>query len=126
MLSQSPAYTYVKIKNMDRAFAFYTKILGLKGVRGKGAMRNQWASLKTANGKLWLGPHGASTGLIFIVKDLEKVVKQLKAKKVQFYIPLPMKKHGMKAHIADHPWGRHAWLRDSEGNSVMLFEPKII
>jgi hypothetical protein len=52
-------------------------------------------------------------------------VRKLKAKKVAFYIPAPMKKHGMAAHIADHPWGRHAWFKDSEGNSVMLFEPRM-
>lgn len=124
MLTQSPVYTHVKIKSMDRAFAFYTKTLGLDVVRGKDAMKDIWASVKTANGKLWLGPHGANTGLIFVVKNLEKTVKQLKGKKVSFFIPAPMKKHGMKTHIADHPWGKHAWFRDSEGNSVMLFEPR--
>ncbi len=122
MLTASPAYFYVKTKNLDRAYHFYTKILGFSGSRGKGDMKDSWASIKTANGKLWLGPHGASTGIIFIVKDLQQEMKKLKAKKVLFFIPAPMKKHGMKTHIADHPWGKHAWLKDSEGNTVMLFE----
>lgn len=123
MLQHAPAYQYIKTKDLDRAYAFYTKILGLSGGRRvKGGI--QWASVKTANGRLWLGEHGASTGLIFIVKDVEKAVQQLKRKKVKFYIPTPMKKHGMKTHIACHPWGRHAWFRDSEGNEVMLFEAR--
>ncbi len=124
MLAQSPAYMYVKTKDMDRAFVFYTKVLGLDGMRGKGAMRDEWASGQPPNRKLCRGPHGARTGLIFIVKGLDGVVKRLKAKKVKFYIPLPMKRHGMTTHIADHPWGRHAWFRDSEGNEVMLFEAR--
>ena len=129
MLSKSNLAILVPIKNMNRALKFYTKILGGSvNMRAQGEMKNDWASVRIGKAEFWLiRPEvhekrdlAYST---FIVKNIAETVKGLKKRGVRF---LPAEKMGPDSRI-DGPisysqYGAGAFLKDSEGNLLMLWQ----
>ncbi len=117
----------VFVSNQDRAKAFYTNVLGLELHSDQplypGAT-NRWVAV---------APHGAETEIILYlpdqnwehyrqvvgmsqaltldVSDMDRVVRDLKAKGVTF-VSEPDKQ----------PWGTFATIQDSEGNKLLLVE----
>ena len=129
MLSKADFATIVPIRNMDRAVKFYTEMLGGKlTMRDEGDMKDVWASVRVAEADFWLVPPqkrekrelAYST---FIVKDIRKTVKGLRAKGVKFQKAEKMGPDSkIEGPITVESWGAAAFFKDSEGNLLMLWQ----
>ena len=129
MLSKSDFATLVPIKNMDRAVKFYTRTLGGSlNMRAKGEMKNYWASVNVGKSEFWLiKPEKREKRELaystFIVKDIKKTVEGLRRKGVRF---LPAERMGpdttTDGPISYSPYGAGAFLKDSEGNLLGLWQ----
>ena len=129
MLSKTDFATFVPIRNMDRAVKFYTKTLGGSlNMRAEGEMKNDWASVNVGKEEFWLiRPEKHEKRDLaystFIVKDIKGTVGKLKKKGVKF---LRAEKMGPESRIEGPisygPYGAGAFLKDSEGNPLMLLE----
>ena len=107
---------WMPVQDIERAKGFYGDTLGLSVTNEDG----DWAEVD-ANG-LTIGlngrePEGAGAegGPVVTFQPqagLEKTVDDLQ-------------NHGVDvpAGISEHPWGRVATFKDSEGNNVQLYEP---
>ena len=110
------AVVWMPVQDIERAKGFYRDTLGLQITKEDG----DWAEVD-ANG-LTLGlngrePSGANSdgGPIVTFRPeagLEQAVDDLKSQGVE-----------VSAGISEHPWGRVATFKDSEGNNVQLYEP---
>lgn len=128
-LSGSYTATLVPVKNMDRAVKYYTDTLGGKVLyRGKGNMKDFWASLKLGKSEIWLiAPEKREKRDLaystFIVDDIRAVVKDLKTKGVKFSRAEKMgKETRVEGPIAIEPFGASAFFKDSEGNILMVWQ----
>jgi predicted enzyme related to lactoylglutathione lyase len=132
MLSKAAFATSVPIGNMNRAIRFYTRTLGGSlNMRGRGEMKNYWASVNVGKEQFWLvkpeKPEKRDLAYsTFIVKDIKKMVVGLKRKGVKF---LRAEKMGPNSSIdgpiSYTPYGAGAFFKDSEGNLLALWENKI-
>jgi predicted enzyme related to lactoylglutathione lyase len=110
------AVVWMPVQDIERAKGFYGDTLGLSVTNEDG----DWAEVD-ANG-LTIGlngrePEGAAAegGPVVTFQPragLEKTVDDLK----NYGVEVP-------AGISEHPWGRVATFKDSEGNNVQLYEP---
>ncbi len=110
------AVVWMPVQDMERAKSFYRDTLGLQITNEDG----QWAEVD-ANG-LTLGlngrePSGAGVegGPVVTFQPeatLEETVDNLKGQGIE-----------VPAGISEHPWGRVATFKDSEGNDIQLYEP---
>lgn len=110
------AVVWMPVQDIDRAKDFYGNTLGLSITKEDG----DWAEVD-ANG-LTIGlngrePGGASSegGPVVTFQpesSLEDTVNELQNQGVE-----------VPAGISEHPWGRVATFKDSEGNDVQLYEP---
>lgn len=128
-LADSYVATLVPVKDMDRAVKFYTASLGGKLLyRDKGAMKDMWASLKVGESEFWLiAPERREKRTLaystFVVKDIRAAVEDLKAKGVKFQRAEKMSKETKtEGPIAFEPYGASAFLKDTEGNLLMLWQ----
>lgn len=128
-LSESYTVTLVPVKNMDRAVKFYTEMLGGKVLyRDKGDMKDFWASLKIGKSEFWLitpqvREKRELAYFTFVVKDIRSVVSDLKAKGVRFQRAEKMTKETkVEGPIAIDPFGAEAFLKDTEGNLLMIWQ----
>lgn len=97
------------VKDQQKAKAFYQK-LGYQLI----------AEAPMPNGETWLQmglPDGGASislatfhGLIIETNDIEKEVKGLQAKGIEV------------GKTDDTPWGKFAWLKDPDGNSLCLHQ----
>lgn len=104
------------VQDIERAKSFYSSTLGLSITKEDG----DWAEVD-ANG-LTIGlngrePAGAQSDGGPVVtfqpeSSLEDTVGELQGQGVE-----------VPAGISEHPWGRVATFKDSEGNDVQLYEP---
>ena len=109
------AVVWMPVQNMERAKGFYGGTLGLSVTNEDG----DWAEVD-ANG-LTIGlngrePEGAGAegGPVVTFQPqagLEKTLEDLQNQGV-----------AIPAGISEHPWGRVATFKDSEGNNVQLYE----
>lgn len=109
----------VKVKNLKRAIEFYTKNLDLSCRREE----KDWAAIQIGDTEIHLYLHaGISSGLEFYVEDLDKEVKKLKENGVAFFSDKNMINFISvdKNQITTFPWGRNAFFKDSEGNTLAL------
>lgn len=109
----------VKVKDLDRAVKFYTEKLGLSCR----VQEKQWAAIKIGDAEIHLYLGGGIThGLEFYVDDVEKSVKTLKKKGVEFFSDKNMPEfiRADAENITEFPWGRTAFFKDSEGNQLAL------
>ena len=110
------AVVWMPVQDIERAKSFYRDTLGLRITNEDG----QWAEVD-ANG-LTLGlngrePSGAGVegGPVVTFQPettLEETVDNLKDQGIE-----------VPAGISEHPWGRVATFKDSEGNDIQLYEP---
>jgi len=128
-LSGAGFATLVPIRNMGRAIRFYTRTLGGKLLmRAEGEMRDSWASVKIGKSDFWLiSPERQERRALaynsFIVKDIRKTVRNLKAKGVKFQrAERSGSETEIEGPISFNPWGAAAFFKDSEGNLQMLWE----
>jgi predicted enzyme related to lactoylglutathione lyase len=128
-LSDSYTATLVPVKNMDRAVKFYTESLGGKLLfRDTGEMKDSWASIKMGKSEFWLiAPETREKRTLaystFVVKDIRAVVKDLKSKGVKFQKADRMSKETkVEGPIAVESFGASAFLKDSEGNLLMVWQ----
>ncbi len=119
----------VFVSNQDRAKDFYTRVLGFEvrrdaplypgaasrwlAVAPKGATTEVILYLPDQNWEHYKQVVGKSQAVTFNVTDMKKLHAELKAKGVTF------------AQEPDpQPWGTSAIIVDSEGNHLILSEPK--
>jgi predicted enzyme related to lactoylglutathione lyase len=121
--------TLIPIKKMDRAIKFYTKTLGAKVTyRGRGDMKNFWASLKVAGAEVWfVAPDKPEKRELayhtFVVKDIKKFVAHLKRRGVKFEKAEPVSKDTkIEGPIATEAFGASAMFKDTEGNLLMAWQ----
>ncbi len=110
------AVVWMPVQDIERAKGFYEDTLGLTITKEDG----DWAEVD-ANG-LTIGLNGrepsgagAEGGPVITFQpenSLEETLDDLKDQGVE--IP---------AGISEHPWGRVATFKDSEGNDIQLYEP---
>jgi predicted enzyme related to lactoylglutathione lyase len=110
------AVVWMPVQDIERAKGFYGNTLGLAITNEDG----DWAEVD-ANG-LTIGlngrePSGAGVegGPVVTFQpeaDLEQTLEDLENRGVEVTAP-----------ISEHPWGRVATFKDSEGNDVQLYEP---
>ena len=110
------AVVWMPVRDIDRAKGFYRDTLGLDLTKEDG----DWAEVD-ANG-LTIGlngrePAGAQSDGGPVVtfqpeSSLEDTISELQNQGVE-----------VPAGISEHPWGRVATFKDSEGNDVQLYEP---
>ena len=110
------AVVWMPVQDIERAKSFYGNTLGLSITKEDG----DWAEVD-ANG-LTIGlngrePAGAQSdgGPVVTFQpeaSLEDTVGELQNQGVE-----------VPAGISEHPWGRVATFKDSEGNDVQLYEP---
>ena len=110
------AVVWMPVQDIDRAKNFYGTTLGLPITKEDG----DWAEVD-ANG-LTIGLNGrepagaqADGGPVVTFQPegtLEETVDELQNQGVE-----------LPAGISEHPWGRVATFKDSEGNDVQLYEP---
>jgi predicted enzyme related to lactoylglutathione lyase len=128
-LSDSYTATLVPVKNMDRAVKFYTETLGGKILyRDKGDMKDSYASLKVGKSEFWMvAPQTREKRTLaystFVVKDIRAVVKDLKGKGVKFQRAEKMSEETkIEGPIAFEQYGASAFLKDTEGNLLMMWQ----
>jgi predicted enzyme related to lactoylglutathione lyase len=110
------AVVWMPVQDIERAKGFYGNTLGLSITKEDG----DWAEVD-ANG-LTIGlngrePAGAQSDGGPVVtfqpeSSLEDTISELQNQGVE-----------VPAGISEHPWGRVATFKDSEGNDVQLYEP---
>ena len=115
-MASGVASVWVPVDDMERARAVYRDILGLTEQK----TTDEWSEFD-ANG-LMIGLNAregtakqADGGAVITFQpdgDLESEIQELKGKGVQFV-----------GNIAEHPWGRLAPFKDSEGNDLQFFAP---
>jgi predicted enzyme related to lactoylglutathione lyase len=110
------AVVWMPVQDIERAKGFYKDTLGLPITNEDG----DWAEVD-ANG-LTIGlngrePSGAGVegGPVVTFQpeaSLQATIEDLQGQGVE-----------VPAGISDHPWGRVATFKDSEGNDIQLYEP---
>ncbi|HEV2317646.1 MAG TPA: VOC family protein [Thermoplasmata archaeon] len=121
--------TLVPIRNMNRALRFYTKTLGGKlTMRGTGAMKDMWASVRLAKSEVWLIAPGAREKrklayTTFIVPNIKRFVAGLQRKGVKFDKAERMgPSTRIEGPIAFESFGASAFFKDPEGNLWMVWQ----
>ena len=103
----------VMVSDMDRAIAFYTKILGLKLVQRFG---NHWADIQAPGIAIGLHPSDPKRNISdnlqigIAVKDTAEAVKTLEERGVVF-------EHSSEDDVQTFPF------KDPDGNSLYLIKP---
>jgi predicted enzyme related to lactoylglutathione lyase len=129
MFTEARLATLIPIRDMNRAIKLYTKSLGGKlTYRGEGEMKDFWASLKLgANGISLITPQKREKRTLaystFLMKNIKAAVSELKRKDVTFQ---PAQKMGpetrLEGPVAYESFGASAFFRDSEGDSLMIWQ----
>jgi predicted enzyme related to lactoylglutathione lyase len=129
MPAGSRLVTLIPIRNMNRALKFYTKVLGAKmGDRGRGAMRNFWASVTLGGVDVWLiAPSKRERRNLayqtLLVKNIKATVTELKRKGVKFQRAERMgPETRIDGPIAYESFGASAFFKDTEGNLLMVWQ----
>ncbi|MGI0090566.1 MAG: VOC family protein [Nitrososphaerales archaeon] len=130
MLSKAGFATLTPVRNMDRAIKYYTKTLGGKlQMRAEGDMKDMWASVKIGKEEFWLVRPGSSAKKpdlafsTFVVKDIKAEVNELKKRGAKFERAEKMKwTTKIDGPITYDPVGATAFLKDPEGNLLMVFQ----
>jgi hypothetical protein len=129
MKSGARLVTLIPIRNMNRALKFYTGPLGGKlNYRGRGAMRDFWASVQFNDTEVWLvTPEKREKRELayntFVVKNIKSFVKGLQGKKVKFLRAARMSADTkIEGPIAHDKFGSSAMFKDPEGNLLMAWQ----
>jgi predicted enzyme related to lactoylglutathione lyase len=115
-MASGVATVWLPVQDMQRAVQFYRDTLGLD-VKQEG---DDWSELD-ANGLMIglnaredAGSDGDGGAVLTFQPDggIEDEVDRLKGAGVSF-----------RGEISDHPWGRIAAFKDSEGNTLQVYAP---
>lgn len=114
-MASGVATVWVPVEDMDRAKKFYSETLGLE-LKNEG---DDWTELDANGVTIGLnareGTHkGSGGGAVLTFQpdvDLFDEVVRLTDAGVQF-----------AGDVSQHPWGKIASFKDSEGNDLQLFE----
>lgn len=109
------AVIWMPVRDIERAKSFYGDTLGLRITNEDG----DWAEVDAngltlgLNGREPSGARGEGGPVVTFQPQagLEETVDDLKGQGVE-----------VPAGISEHPWGRVATFRDSEGNDLQLYE----
>ena len=113
---EAVATVWVPVADIERAIGFYRDTLGLEVEKKDG----DWAEVD-ANG-LTIGLNGdesegagARGGPVIAFRPQEEIDSALRT----------LRERGVEvaAEVSEHPWGRVATFKDSEGNDLQLYEP---
>jgi predicted enzyme related to lactoylglutathione lyase len=117
-MASGVATVWLPVEDMQRAVSFYRDTLGLS-IR---MQADEWSEVD-ANG-LTIGlnarestGHGAGGGAVITFRpegSIDDEVSRLRSTGVEF-----------TGEISDHPWGRIAPFKDSEGNDLQFFAPPV-
>ena len=110
------AVVWMPVRDIDRAKGFYRDTLGLDLIKEDG----DWAEVDAngltigLNGREPEGAHGDGGPVVTFQPQagLDQTVSDLQEKGVN-----------VPAGVSEHPWGRVATFKDSEGNDIQLYEP---
>jgi uncharacterized glyoxalase superfamily protein PhnB len=129
MGAQPSFVTLVPIKNMSRAVRFYVNKLGGKvTMRGTGAMKNFWSSMRIAGHDVWLiAPEKREKRSLayttLVVGNAKRYVQSLQKRGVKFERAQrmgPDSKTDGPLLIARY--GTSAFFKDPEGNLWMVWQ----
>lgn len=99
----------IPVKDRQKAKEFYLK-LGFKVVvEAPGEHGETWIQMGLPNGNATISLSGFQ-GIICETDSIENEIKELKAKGIEV------------GKIDDTPWGKFAWLKDLDGNSLCLHQ----
>lgn len=124
MLTKAPVTTMLPVKDLSRAREFYEKKLGLKPLGARQDGKFLFAGGDGGTLALFPKPEGTKaehTAVSFLVKDIAKEIKELRAKGVVFEdYDFP----GLKTvnHVCVLGSEKAAWFKDTEGNYLCLHE----
>ncbi|HYO04784.1 MAG TPA: VOC family protein [Mycobacterium sp.] len=115
-MASGVATVWMPVEDMSRALGFYGQTLGLS-VKSEG---DDWSELYANGVSIGLNAreatHGVGSGgaMLTLQPDgsLYDEIVRLTDSGVEFI-----------GEVSDHPWGRIASFKDSEGNDLQLFEP---
>ena len=110
------ATVWVPVDDMSRAIDFYSGSLGLEVQDHDG----DWAEVTTGNVTIGLNARegegaDSSGGPVIAFRpedDIEGAVEKLRGKGVE-----------IAGEVSEHPWGKVATFKDSEGNDLQFYEP---
>jgi predicted enzyme related to lactoylglutathione lyase len=129
MAPQPRIATLLPIRNMRRALRFYTrKVGGRLENRGRGEMRNFWASVTLGSATFWLiAPDKREKRTLaytaFLVRNIESFVRTLARRGVKFQPASKVSPETkVKGPIAYEPFGASAFFKDTEGNLLMVWQ----
>lgn len=106
--------TWLPVIDMHRAVGFYRDTLGLDVIEHDG----DWSEVTAGDQRIGLNasesPSGAGGAVIAFGVDggIADAVDELKGRGVQF-----------PGGLTEHPWGKIAPFKDSEGNDLQLYAP---
>jgi len=122
MLGKTNAFANVAVKDLERARKFYEGTLGLKKV---GAEGQELIAFKSGNSTLlvyrsqYAGTNRATAVTWVVGKDVESVVRALKAKGVTFeHYDMPDTKREGDVHVNGDM--KVAWFKDPDGNILNI------
>ncbi|CAB4946169.1 unannotated protein [freshwater metagenome] len=105
---------WLPVSDMDRAVAFYRDTLGLEVLEHDG----DWSEVTAGDQRIGLNSSESPSGdggavIAFGVEgDIESAVEALRSAGVEF-----------AGGLSEHPWGKIAPFKDSEGNDLQLYQP---
>jgi catechol 2,3-dioxygenase-like lactoylglutathione lyase family enzyme len=118
MLADRTVVATIAVKDTAAARRFYEGVLGLKQVASEGT---EVVTYGAGGGKLlvyqsqFAGTNKATVATWFAGKDVDQVVKELKAKGVSFeHYDMPQTKREGDIHVSGPM--RAAWFKDPDGN----------
>ena len=125
MLSDFPSYATLPASDLERARRFYEGTLGLTvdEVTAAGVMYKAKGSSLFVYPSTFAGTNQA-TAVGFRVTDLRATVAELKGRGVKFE-EYSHPTFGTVDGIARTPAGYAAWFKDTEGNIIGLFQPRM-
>ena len=97
------------VKDRQKAKEFYLKLGFQVVVEAPGPHGEAWIQMGLPNGGATISLAGFQ-GIICETDNIEKEIKELKAKSIEI------------GKIDNTPWGRFAWLKDLDGNSLCLHQ----
>ncbi len=115
-MASGVAAVWVPVDDMDRAVSFYRDILGLQVT----SQQQDWSEIDAGgltiglNGREATASHADGGAVVTFQPDggIDGEVDRLTRAGVQF-----------AGGISDHPWGRIASFKDSEGNDLQVYAP---
>lgn len=121
MLGNNDSMATIAVKNLKAARKFYEGKLGFKVVHTEG---DQAVTFKSGNSQVLLyqsqfAGTNEATAAMWMVGDVEALVKDLKAKGVTFeHYDFPGMTRKGDVHVAGRL--RNAWFKDPDGNTLAL------